>query len=141
MSLGSTVPDSSSTTLVDSAEAGSHDEASLFWTSTSLAFRLLIPPAITSAATTTIHFVTRPVSRPAICRCMFRTLSGSGGSRHRGFPRSDPGDPENSSVPGRTGPAARPRLPQRSSLNLSTLSRGPDTITTSPSSITVSAVA
>ena len=37
MSLGSTVVDSSSRTLVDSALAGSQDEASLFWTSVSLA--------------------------------------------------------------------------------------------------------
>ena len=37
MSLGSTAVDSSSRTLVDSALAGSQDEASLFWTSVSLA--------------------------------------------------------------------------------------------------------
>ena len=37
MSLGSTVSDSSSRTWVDSADSGSHEEASLFWTEVSLA--------------------------------------------------------------------------------------------------------
>ena len=44
----------------------------------------------------------RPVSLPAICRCMFRTLSGSGDTRHQGFPRSDPAASRNSSSPRET---------------------------------------
>src|SRR3954451_23941547 len=70
MSLGSTVPVSSSTTLVDSAEPGSQEDASLFWTSTSLLFSGAMMPTRTKAPTRTIHLVTGPVSLPAICRCM-----------------------------------------------------------------------
>ena len=66
MSLGSTVPVSSSTTLVDSADSGSHDEASLFCTSMSLALNPLMMTMSTIAATRTIHLVIRPVSFPAI---------------------------------------------------------------------------
>ncbi len=66
MSLGSTVPVSSSTTLVDSADSGSQDDASLFWTSISLALNPLMMTMSTIAATRTIHLVTRPVSFPAI---------------------------------------------------------------------------
>ena len=70
MSLGSTAADSSSSTLVDSAEAGSQDEASLFWTEVSLVEKKPMMTVITRTATRTIHLVTRPVSEPAICRCM-----------------------------------------------------------------------
>ena len=66
MSLGSTVVDSSSRTLVDSALAGSQDEASLFWTSVSLAANPEATTKMTIQAARTIHLVTRPVSRPAI---------------------------------------------------------------------------
>ena len=55
-----------SSARVDSALAGSQEDASLFWTSVSLAAN---PPAttrITSQTARTIHLVTRPVSLPAI---------------------------------------------------------------------------
>ena len=61
---------SSARALVDSALAGSQDDAWLSWTSVSL------PASGPAAATTmtqkasTSHFVTRPVSFPAICLCM-----------------------------------------------------------------------
>ena len=44
MSLGSTVSDSSSRTCVDSADSGSQDEASLFWTEVSLAEKTAMMP-------------------------------------------------------------------------------------------------
>ena len=66
MSLGSTVEESSSSTLVDSADSGSHEEASLFWTSTSLVEKAPITAKRTSAPTSTTHLVTRPVRAPAI---------------------------------------------------------------------------
>jgi hypothetical protein len=55
MSLGSTESDSSSRTLVDSAEAGSQEDASLFWTSTSLALRGARARAAKMTTTATIH--------------------------------------------------------------------------------------
>ena len=66
MLLGSTVSESSSDTSVDSALSGSQVDASLFWTSASLAERLPAPTKITIHATSTIHLVTGPVSLPAI---------------------------------------------------------------------------
>ncbi len=66
MSSGSTVAESSSATLVDSAESGNQDDASLFWTSTSLALSPIEPAKMISQATRTNHLVTRPVRRPAI---------------------------------------------------------------------------
>ena len=66
MSLGLTVSESWSTTLVDSADPGSHEDASLFWTSMSLALSPPRPKASPSQTTRTIHLVTRPVSLPAI---------------------------------------------------------------------------
>src|SRR5688500_12225093 len=86
MSLGSTVPESSSSTWVDSAESGSQLEASLFWTSTSVAENVDITPAISSVVTTTIHLVTGPVNLPAICRCMGGTPSQGGDFGIRDFP-------------------------------------------------------
>ena len=83
MSLGLTASESSSTTLVDSADPGSHDAASLFWTSMSLALSGMAMPRSTIQATRTIHFVMRPVSLPAICRCMAPTLSVAGDNVHR----------------------------------------------------------
>ena len=51
---------------MDSALAGSQDEASLFWTSVSLAAKLPATTKTTSQTASTIHLVTRPVSLPAI---------------------------------------------------------------------------
>src|SRR5689334_3967817 len=59
-----------SSAFVDSALAGSHDDAWLSWTPASL---LATEPAASSMMTQnprTNHFVTRPVSFPAICLCM-----------------------------------------------------------------------
>jgi len=70
MSLGSTVSDSSSSTLVDSADSGSQDEASLFWTEVSLEEKNPMRTVRPSTAARTIHLVTLPVNEPAICRCM-----------------------------------------------------------------------
>ena len=66
MLLGSTVSESSSETLVDSADSGSQVDASLFWTSASLDDRLPAPMTMTIQAARTIHLVTGPVSLPAI---------------------------------------------------------------------------
>ena len=66
MSLGFTAVESSSRTSVDSALAGSQDEASLFWTSVSLAANPLATTKTTIQAAKTIHLVTLPVSLPAI---------------------------------------------------------------------------
>ncbi len=66
MSLGSMLSDSSSRTFVDSAEAGSHDDASLFCTSTSLGLSGASRNARSTTAAATIHLVTGPVSFPAI---------------------------------------------------------------------------
>ena len=70
MSLGSTVSESSSSTFVDSADSGSQEEASLFWTSSSLLENMAMIAVMDSTAMRTIHLVTRPVRAPAICRCM-----------------------------------------------------------------------
>ena len=51
---------------MDSALAGSHDEASLFWTSVSLDAKPEATTKMTIQAARTIHLVTRPVSWPAI---------------------------------------------------------------------------
>jgi hypothetical protein len=51
---------------VDSAEPGSQDDASLFWTSISLELKLLIRPVMTTTPTNTIHLLTGPVNLPAI---------------------------------------------------------------------------
>ena len=66
MSLGSTVSESSSRTSVDSADSGSQDEASLFWTS--ISFELSAPTVAsrTNQTPRTIHLVMRPVSLPAM---------------------------------------------------------------------------
>ena len=79
---------------MDSALAGSQDDASLFWTSVSL-------PASEPAGddedhdqtARTIHLVTRPVSLPAICRCMGLLQHWWGVGRIRVFPerRTGPG--------------------------------------------------
>ena len=47
---------------MDSALAGSQDEASLFWTSVSLAANPEATTKMTTQATRTIHLVTGPVS-------------------------------------------------------------------------------
>ncbi len=66
MSLGSTVLESSSRTFVDSALPGSQEDASLFWTSVSLAENPPMITTTTSQAARTNHLVTLPVSLPAI---------------------------------------------------------------------------
>src|SRR5665809_145883 len=105
MSFGSTVSESSSSTLVDSAEAGSQDDASLFWTSMSLAENVDITPAMSSATTTTIHLVTRPVNLPAICRCMRELHHEAGPVGIRDFPDLTVGDLEiHLPFPHRSGP-------------------------------------
>src|SRR4051795_9006747 len=70
MSFGSTVPVSSLSTFVDSADPGSQDDASLFWTPVSLALSGAISATMTKVAARTTHLVTGLVSLPAICRCM-----------------------------------------------------------------------
>src|SRR4051794_33168452 len=70
MSFGLTSFDRALVTRVDSAELGSHDEASLFLTSLSLAPREDSPTVAARIPTRTSHLVTGPVSLPAICRCM-----------------------------------------------------------------------
>ena len=65
MALGSWNGSSFSKARVDSADSGSHEEASLFCTSASLAAKLAAPAATSSHTTRTIHLVTRPVSVPA----------------------------------------------------------------------------
>src|SRR6476659_1152683 len=81
--------------LVDSAVFGSHDEASLFWTSVSFdANRLQAPRPMTITAAATNHLVTGPVSFPATARCMtplqhFLRLYGIGV-----FPDAQPTPPE-----------------------------------------------
>ncbi len=83
MSLGSTDCESSSSTLVDSADPGSQDEASLFWTSASLAEKPAMITVMPSTAASTIHLVTRPVSEPAICRCMPPSRAAATDIAHR----------------------------------------------------------
>src|SRR6476646_5655821 len=56
--------------LVDSALAGSHEDAWLSWTLVSLPARGPATPTTSNQKTSTSHLVTRPVRRPAICRCM-----------------------------------------------------------------------
>ena len=51
---------------------GSQDDASLFWTSVSLDAKAPATPTARSQRTSTTHLVTRPVSLPAICRCIIR---------------------------------------------------------------------
>ncbi len=51
---------------MDSALAGSHEEASLFWTSVSLAANPEATTKMATQAARTIHLVTLPVSLPAI---------------------------------------------------------------------------
>src|SRR4051812_1522763 len=70
MSLGLISFDSWSDTRVDSAEDGTHDDCSLFFTSASLLPRPLITTAMRMTATNTIHLVTGEVSLPTIWRCM-----------------------------------------------------------------------
>src|SRR3954447_4173871 len=55
---------------VDSAVAGSQDEASLFWTSVSFEAKAPATPTVRIQKASTTHFVTRPVSFPATCRCI-----------------------------------------------------------------------
>src|SRR4029078_1859577 len=76
-----------SSAFVDSALAGSQDEAWLSCTSASLLAPL--PAAITtiSQKASTSHLVTRPVSFPAICRCMSSSGPDVPKPRHRGLPR------------------------------------------------------
>ena len=66
MSLGSTVSESSSRTLVDSADPGSHEDASLFWTSASLAEKPAMMTVMPRTTARTTHLLVRPVSDPAI---------------------------------------------------------------------------
>src|SRR4051794_28147889 len=70
MSLESWNGASLSSALVDSALAGSQEEASLSWTSVSFWANMPLTPQMTIQATSTIHFVTGEVSLPAIWRCM-----------------------------------------------------------------------
>jgi hypothetical protein len=76
MSLGSTVSDSASRTSVDSASPGSHDDASLSWTSASFALSGAMASAKKITIAATIHLVTGPVSLPAISACMGDSLPG-----------------------------------------------------------------
>jgi hypothetical protein len=48
------------------ALAGSHDDASLFWTSMSLPAKPVEATSTTTQKASTTHLVTRPVSAPAI---------------------------------------------------------------------------
>ncbi len=67
ISFGSMMARASSSTFVDSAEQGSQEDASLFWTSVSFWAKWLpTMKARIQNATRTIHLVTRPVSLPAI---------------------------------------------------------------------------
>ena len=86
MSFGLWKASSLSSALVDSALAGSHDDA---WSSVTW---LSLPPkdqpatAITIHNPATTHFVTGLVSFPAICLCMSSSPAETTDSRHRGFP-------------------------------------------------------
>src|SRR4051795_6248079 len=91
MSLGSWNGASSSSALVDSALAGSHDDASLSCTSVSFCANIPAARKTTTQAARTIHLVTGEVSFPAIWRCMGSTPAEGGDSRHRGFPVGDTG--------------------------------------------------
>ena len=55
-----------SSALVDSALPGSHEDASLFWTSVSFPAKVPRPTKATSQKPRTSHLVTLPVSLPAI---------------------------------------------------------------------------
>src|SRR4051812_47417640 len=70
MSFGSTSLDNALVTFVASAEPGSHEDASLSLTSVSFAPRTERPTVAARTRAATTHFVTGPVSFPAICRCM-----------------------------------------------------------------------
>src|SRR6187200_634270 len=90
MRFGSWNGVSLSSARVDSALAGSQEEASLFCTSASFDARKLDPTASRSQKTSTSHLVTGPVSRPAICRCMIRSLSTCAAEAHQDYPSGDP---------------------------------------------------
>ena len=66
MALGSWNGSIFSRARVDSALPGSHEEASLFWTSVSLPAKLPRTPTAMIQKASTIHLVTGPVSLPAI---------------------------------------------------------------------------
>src|SRR3954452_12325229 len=91
-----------SSALVDSALAGSHEEASLSWTSVSLEANMPATPKTTIQATSTIHLVTGEVSFPAIWRCMVQLQQKVGtvgiGVSPEGC-RIDPTTVPNSSAP------------------------------------------
>ncbi len=86
MALGSWKGPSFSKARVDSAESGNQEEASLFWTSASLAAKPAAPTASSSHTTRTTHLVTRPVKVPAISRLM-------------AVIRADPGDVPHPELP------------------------------------------
>ena len=77
-----------SSARVDSALAGSHDDASLFWTSVRLLANPEETPSTTTQKASTIHLVTGPVSLPATWRCMEDSNAYRGKRDVRGLPRS-----------------------------------------------------
>src|SRR3954453_231459 len=87
--------------LVDSALPGSHEDASLFWTSASLPANVPSPTNATSQKPRTSHWATLPVSLPAIWRCMCPLHQPGPTGRHRVYVDTDSGDRRNSSGPDR----------------------------------------
>src|SRR3954452_17761288 len=93
---------SSPSALVDSALEGSHDDASLFWTSVSFWANMPATPKMTTQAARTTHLVTGEVSLPAIWRCMGSLHQTVGTVGIRVFPEgrlNDPACPANSPPP------------------------------------------
>ena len=65
IALGSMKGSSFANARVDSADSGSHEDASLFCTSASLEAKNPEPMAVKIQTARTTHLVTRPVSVPA----------------------------------------------------------------------------
>src|SRR3954453_4002692 len=102
MSFSSWKGASLSSALVDSALDGSQDAASLFWTSVSLDANPLATTRIRIETGRTIHLVTRPVSLPAILRCMGELHHEVGTVFIRVFPDQTPKGFRTHRVPGHT---------------------------------------
>src|SRR4029078_650218 len=103
MSFSSWNGASLSSALVDSALAGSQEDASLSWTSVSFDANMPPTPKTTTQATSTIHWVMGEVSFPAIWRCMSQLQQKVGTVGIGVFPegcRIDSTTLANSSTPG-----------------------------------------
>jgi hypothetical protein len=87
MSLGLWKTSSLSSALVDSALAGTHEDAWSSVTSVSLLPKAEPAMKMTIQTAATIHLVTGLVSLPAICLCMGSSEADPSDSRHRGLPR------------------------------------------------------